>query len=70
MRDQSALLSFVDKTYLAPLRRLQNKDGGWSFNACGESRIELATAWALLALQEFSSPVTADETLERGTAFS
>jgi hypothetical protein len=68
MRDPGPLSSFAAQAYLAPLRTLQNKDGGWGFNAGGESRVE-PTAWALLALQEFSSPAAMDAVLERGVRF-
>jgi hypothetical protein len=68
MRDRGSFSSLLEHTYLAPLRELQNKDGGWGFNARGESRIE-PTAWALLALQEFSSAVDVNGSLERGFRF-
>jgi len=58
----------VDREFLSRLPGLQNDDGGWGFNAGYESRIE-PTAWALIALHEFSSSATVDEPLERGLRF-
>lgn len=58
----------MDREFLARLRGLQNDDGGWGFNAGCESRIE-PTAWALIALHEFSSSAAVDEPLERGLRF-
>jgi hypothetical protein len=57
-----------DRLYLAPLRSLQNTDGGWGFNEGSESRIE-PTSWALLALQESSSPEDADLAIAAGRHF-
>jgi len=62
------LSSFVDQRYLSSLRRSQNTDGGWGFNAGCESRVE-PTVWALIALQEFESSEATEESLERGFNF-
>jgi hypothetical protein len=68
MREHGTALSFVERVYLSPLRRSQNEDGGWGFNAGCESRIE-PTAWGLVALHEFGSSLAAGETLDRGLRF-
>lgn len=68
MREQVSVPSYVEQTHLARLRKLQNADGGWGFNASCESRIE-PTVWALLALQEFDSSPSADLTNDRGLRF-
>src|SRR5579863_8832322 len=68
MSEEALLPSFVDQTYLSSLRSMQNEDGGWGFRADCESRVE-PSAWALIALQEFESPETADESVERGLNF-
>ena len=68
MRERASASSFVERVYLARLRRLQNEDGGWGFNAGCESRIE-PTTWALVALHEFGSSLAVDETLDRGLRF-
>lgn len=60
--------SFTEQTYLPSLQRLQNEDGGWGFTAGCESRVE-PTAWALLALQEFSAPRVAQSSMERGLRY-
>lgn len=54
--------------YLPALRNLQNKDGGWGFNAGRESRVE-PTAWALLALQEFAPSKSSEAAIEQGRRF-
>jgi hypothetical protein len=59
MSEEVLLSSFVDQTYLSPLRRAQNADGGWGFNAGCESRVE-PTSWSLIALQEFE-PAAVEE---------
>lgn len=68
MREHPPGSSFVERTYLARLRTLQNEDGGWGFNTGCESRIE-PTAWALIALREFSFSLPVDETIDRGLQF-
>ncbi len=68
MKEQVSVQSRLEQTHLAHLRKLQNADGGWGFNAATESRVE-PTAWALLALQEFASSLPADETIHRGLLF-
>jgi Squalene-hopene cyclase C-terminal domain len=68
MKEELSPSSFPDRAYLAPLRKLQNEDGGWGFNAGRESRIE-PTAWALLALNEFGSSKAAEGAIERGLRF-
>jgi hypothetical protein len=68
MREDAAASTFVERAYLGRLRRIQNGDGGWGFHAGGDSRIE-PTSWALLALQEFGSPIGTDESLGRGLRF-
>jgi hypothetical protein len=68
MIEHASASSFVERAYLARLRRFQNEDGGWGFHAGCESRIE-PTAWALIALREFNSSLKLDETLDRGLRF-
>jgi hypothetical protein len=51
--EDAAATAFVEQTCLPHLRGSQNDDGGWGFHAGSSSRVE-ATAWALLALYEFS----------------
>jgi hypothetical protein len=68
MREDATASSFVEGAYLARLRKWQNEDGGWGFYAGCESRIE-PTSWALIALHEFATPSTTDESLDRGLRF-
>src|SRR5271163_1863660 len=68
MSEEVSLLSFVDQKYLSSLRRSQNGDGGWGFTPGRETRVE-PTAWALLALYEFSSAVVSDDAIDRGLRF-
>jgi hypothetical protein len=51
--EDAAATTFVEQTCLPHLRESQNDDGGWGFYAGSDSRVE-PTAWALLALYEFS----------------
>jgi hypothetical protein len=57
----------IEQTCLPFLRKAQNKDGGWGFSAGLDSRVE-ATAWALLALREFSY-TNESERIDRGLQF-
>ena len=68
MSEEVLLSSFADQTYLSPLRRSQNADGGWGFQAEFESRVE-PTAWALIALQEFEAQAVVEEVVSRGLRF-
>jgi hypothetical protein len=60
--DATAATAFVQQTCVPSLRESQNKDGGWGFRARQESRTE-PTAWALLALSEFSAADEADQAI-------
>jgi hypothetical protein len=59
--------AFVERTCVPFLRENQNEDGGWSFHAGHESRVE-PTAWALLALGSDLNGLDQD-VQERGLRF-
>ena len=72
--DQSAAANAIDiassllKACLPILRAAQNDDGGWGFTQGLESRVE-PTAWCVLALNEFSETLGADEATVRGFGY-
>ena len=68
MRQDLPEASFAERAYLEPLRKSQNMDGGWGFHAGYESRVE-PTAWALLALSEFTPSGTPDVAIEKGRQY-
>lgn len=65
---EDADVRFFKRLCLPYLRGTQNADGGWGFSRGSASRTE-PTAWALLALNEFSSVSASDEALARGYQF-
>jgi hypothetical protein len=60
-------VSFVEQTCLPFLKENQNEDGGWSYHAGHESRVE-PTAWALLALRSHANG-DATSGVDRGLRF-
>jgi hypothetical protein len=66
--DATAATAFVQQTCLPNLRESQNNDGGWGFGAGQESRTE-PTAWALLALSEFSAADETDRAISGAVCF-
>ena len=68
MREELSAASFAERAYLDPLRKFQNADGGWGFNAGYGSRVE-PTAWALLALRESNPSDSTDTVIEQGRRY-